>query len=81
MPYNYLLDSDLLHRFENMIGGSVLVFDEAHNVAEASCEGRSYELLSSNLQGAELELNKVNFTWPSGDLKAWEEHLLVEQFL
>jgi Rad3-related DNA helicase len=42
MPYNYILDIDLLERFSKMIANSILIFDEAHNVADASCEGRSY---------------------------------------
>lgn len=54
MPYNYILDADLLPRFGDILNGSVLVFDEAHNVAEAACEGRSYELFESNIKGAEL---------------------------
>lgn len=61
MPYNYILDCDLLPRFASMINGSVLIFDEAHNVAEAACEGRSYELNQSNIKGAELELVKIMF--------------------
>jgi len=42
MPYNYILDIDLLPRFASMISNSILIIDEAHNVSEASCEGRSY---------------------------------------
>jgi Rad3-related DNA helicase len=61
MPYNYILDADLLPRFGNILSGSVVVFDEAHNVSEASCEGRSAELLKVNMTGAELELNKIFF--------------------
>lgn len=41
MPYNYILDIDLLPRFEKMIENGVIIFDEAHNVPEAACEGRS----------------------------------------
>lgn len=52
MPYNYILDADLLPRFSHMIQDGVLIFDEAHNVAESSCEGRSYDMLSSTIKGA-----------------------------
>ena len=27
MPYNYILDADLLPRFANMISNSILIFD------------------------------------------------------
>jgi hypothetical protein len=32
MPYNYILDIDLMPRFKQMIEGGILIFDEAHNV-------------------------------------------------
>jgi len=37
----------------------LLLFDEAHNVAEAACEGRSIEMDNINIDGALLELNKI----------------------
>lgn len=61
MPYNYILDANLVSRFGKMIGGSILVFDEAHNVAEAACEGRSYSLLLSHIKGAEAKLNRIRY--------------------
>lgn len=62
MPYNYILDIDLLPRFHNIIKGGVLLFDEAHNVPDASCEGRSYNLHSVNIKNAVNELNKILFS-------------------
>lgn len=44
MPYNYLLDESLVSRYSDIIKGSILIFDEAHNVPEAACEGRSSSL-------------------------------------
>ena len=41
MPYNYILDSGLLPLYKDYITDGIIVFDEAHNVAEAACEGRS----------------------------------------
>jgi Rad3-related DNA helicase len=61
MPYNYILDVDLLPRFKKMIEGAILIFDEAHNVPEASCEGRSYELNCSNIKGGIAEIQKTLF--------------------
>lgn len=54
MPYNYILDAGLLPRYENILSGSILVIDEAHNAAEAACQGRSYEMLLATIKGAEL---------------------------
>jgi Rad3-related DNA helicase len=42
-----------------MIAGSVIIFDEAHNVADASCEGRSYDMYAANIKGSEAELQKI----------------------
>lgn len=61
MPYNYILDIDLMPRFKQMIEGGILIFDEAHNVPQASCEGRSYELNGSNMNGGIAELQKTLF--------------------
>ncbi len=44
MPYNYLLDSYLLSNYQDIIENSIVIFDEAHNVSEAACEGRSLQL-------------------------------------
>lgn len=44
MPYNYLLDAFLLNSYKEIIENSIIIFDEAHNVPEAACEGRSLVL-------------------------------------
>ncbi len=59
MPYNYLLDAYLLPSYGDIITDSIIIFDEAHNVAEAACEGRSLILETANLQGALVELNSL----------------------
>ncbi len=59
MPYNYILDIDLMPRFKQMIEGGILIFDEAHNVPQAACEGSSYELNCSNINGGVAELQKT----------------------
>lgn len=51
MPYNYLLDVRLLERYADLINNSILIFDEAHNVADACCEGRSFQAKFSMLDG------------------------------
>jgi Rad3-related DNA helicase len=59
MPYNYLLDAYLLTTYSELINDSIIIFDEAHNVAEAACEGRSLILETSNIEAALLELNGI----------------------
>lgn len=59
MPYNYFLDAYLLGSYVDIIEGSIIVFDEAHNVAEAACEGRSLVLESQVLEAAIVELSKI----------------------
>jgi len=49
MPYSYVLFASILPRFKNVIEDSVLIFDEAHNVPQAACEGRSYEFTSGDV--------------------------------
>ena len=41
MPYNYLLNEDLVSLYSETIKGSILIFDEAHNVPDSACDGRS----------------------------------------
>lgn len=47
MPYNYILDVDRLPHYEAIIKNSVIILDEAHNVPEAACEGRSFPIYSN----------------------------------
>lgn len=46
MPYNYILDVDRMNKYESIIKNSIIILDEAHNVPEAACEGRSFEITS-----------------------------------
>ena len=69
MPYNYILDIDLLPRFAGMLSGSVVIFDEAQNVPEASCEGRSYDMMLANIVGALAEVEKMFRSHVSTELK------------
>lgn len=40
MPYNYLLNEDLVDKYSDMILNNVIIFDEAHNVPSAACSGK-----------------------------------------
>lgn len=61
MPYNYILDVSRLPFYAGIVKNSIIIFDEAHNVPEASCEGRSYEIHANIFINAELELNKLSY--------------------
>ncbi len=37
MPYNYLLSAALIDKYLEIIKGSILIFDEGHNVPGAAC--------------------------------------------
>jgi len=52
MPYNYLLDGALLERYKDIIKESILIFDEAHNVPESSCDGRSFSINKRTFEDA-----------------------------
>lgn len=61
MPYNYILDVDRLNRYENLIRNSIIIFDEAHNVPESACEGRSFEITSRIFENVDNELKKLEY--------------------
>lgn len=59
MPYNYLLDGQLNDKYKDIVKGSILIFDEAHNVPESSCEGRSFSINKRTFEDALKELTKL----------------------
>jgi Rad3-related DNA helicase len=59
MPYNYLLDAYLLQSYLELLTDSIIIFDEAHNVAEAACEGRSLTLEVNHIEGSINELTAI----------------------
>lgn len=73
MPYNYLLDVYLLPNYKEIIADSIIIFDEAHNVAEAACEGRSLVLESINIDSAILEINHIFSVSISNNLREVKE--------
>jgi regulator of telomere elongation helicase 1 len=56
MPYNYITDISLLQSFSEIVKNSIIIFDEAHNVPEAACNGRSFELEDKTFDNVEIEL-------------------------
>ena len=56
MPYNYLIDEKIRENFVNRYENSIIIFDEAHNVAQCAEDVTSFELKSKLLEGVVLEL-------------------------
>jgi Rad3-related DNA helicase len=50
MPYNYVLNRRILSRFEKVLSGSILVFDEGHNVLEFARSGMTTSIKLSEIQ-------------------------------
>ena len=70
MPYNYILDSGLVSRYSDIIMNSILIFDEAHNVPEASCDGRSFSITSTIFLNFMQEIDKLEYSsYMSHDLR------------
>lgn len=57
MPYNYLLFEDMVDNYKDLIKKSIIIFDEAHNVPSAACEGRTFSLKYSALTKFMKQLN------------------------
>lgn len=70
MPYNYILDVDRLPNYESIIKNSVIILDEAHNVPDAACEGRTFMIYSNIFSNIEAELKKLEYnSYMSVELK------------
>ena len=52
LPYNYLTDRNLQHRFKSLINDSIIVFDEAHNITKFCENGYTFALPASEMNGA-----------------------------
>lgn len=44
MPYNYLIDERIREKMGIQLENSILIFDEAHNVSQATEDVTSFEL-------------------------------------
>ena len=56
MPYNYLIDEKIRQNYKIQFDNAILIFDEAHNVAQAQEEVTNFELKARTLQQALAEL-------------------------
>ena len=60
LPYNYILDSEILKIYDINITDSILIFDEAHNLARAAEECNSFEISERVLDQCESELISID---------------------
>ena len=59
MPYNYLIDRKIRETFEIDYANSVIIFDEAHNIAPCCEDVASFEIRSGQLDSALKELHDL----------------------
>ena len=56
MPYNYLLNPNILPRNSSVISGSIIIFDEGHNITECAREGLTITLTQTFFANVAKEL-------------------------
>ncbi|KAL0215129.1 hypothetical protein P9112_007313 [Eukaryota sp. TZLM1-RC] len=59
MPYNYLLSSSARNQLKFDLKNSIIILDEAHNIADAASQEMSVDLSSSGLIAAVSEIDGV----------------------
>jgi regulator of telomere elongation helicase 1 len=59
LPYNYLLNDGFIDTIKDHIGGSVLIFDEAHNVSGTAEDCQSFKFESSTMVNATAEIKDM----------------------
>jgi Rad3-related DNA helicase len=59
MPYNYLIDEKIRESYGVQWENSILIFDEAHNITQATEEVTSFELRDETIKNAVLEIIKL----------------------
>ena len=64
MPYNYLIDSTVRRSLKSL-AGSILIFDEAHNLDSVCADASSFELNEQDLHDCIKSLTKWQHTNPA----------------
>ena len=59
MPYNYLIDEKIRENFDIDYSNSIIIFDEAHNIAACTEEVTSFELRAANLEACLAEVHAL----------------------
>ena len=72
MPYNYLIDEKIRENYEISYANSVIIIDEAHNIAPATEEISSFQIKAKTLEQILTELDDLKdyFAHETKDLKS-----------
>ena len=89
MPYNYLIDEKIRENYGIEYTNSVIIFDEAHNIAPCSEEVSSFEVKAGYLDKCLIELNSLQQHHEQNTDKEWKAtkgqlgqiELLTERFV
>lgn len=59
MPYNYLIDEEIRERTRLCFRNSIIIIDEAHNIAACSEESASFDITTKFLNSCMDELTQL----------------------
>ena len=87
MPYNYIIDPSIRQRLNIEFANSVIIFDEAHNVAPVAESVSSFQIKAKSLDDCLKELHGLREEFDMNeqkvrnstkkDIKAIEEHISI----
>ena len=72
MPYNYLIDEKIRENYQIAWDNSIIIFDEAHNVTQATEDVTSFELKAESLQNCVREIIDLQAVMSQNDQKEWK---------
>ena len=58
LPYNYLIDGSIRDKLQLNLQGSVVIFDEAHNLEQVCVEAASFDLTALDIAAAVNEVDR-----------------------
>lgn len=69
MPYNYLIDPRIRTNYEINLKNSIIIFDEAHNIAQTFEDSQSFTIDYETLDKVLIEFNALHTTLVEGKEK------------
>lgn len=72
MPYNYLIDEKIRDVYKLDYANSIIIFDEAHNIAQCVEDSTSFELKSKTLNLSINEITSLQEIRHQKDQKEWK---------
>ena len=72
MPYNYIIDEKIRENYEVEYENSVIIFDEAHNIAQCSEDVSSFQLKDTLLDTVMKELHSLQESRSQNDQREWK---------